>query len=62
MKHLNQEGQHEFGIHEVFYDENGKVVGWTEQSLTPVCTSEKELLEELNKLNNAFKEETLTRP
>jgi hypothetical protein len=59
MKHLNEEGNYEFGIYEVYYDDNGKVVGWTAESLTPVFESEKVLQEELNNMMQAFKEETL---
>jgi hypothetical protein len=60
MKHLNESGKYEFGIYEVYYDINGKVIGWTEQPLTPVYESEKTLQEELHRMQNAFKEETLT--
>lgn len=59
IKHLNEDGEYEFGIYEVYYDNNGKVVGWTAQSLTPVYESAEMLLEELDNMKNAFKEEIL---
>ena len=60
MKRENNEGQFEFGIYEVFYDDNGKVIASTENSLTPVCDSEEDLRIELNIMMKAFDKETLT--
>ena len=60
MKRKNNQGQFDFGIYEVFYDDNGKVKSWTENSLTPVCDSEEDLKEEIKIMMNAFQKETLT--
>ncbi len=60
MKRLNNEGKYEFGIYEVYYDDNNYVQGWTENSLTPVCSSEEDLLYELELMKEAFKKESLT--
>lgn len=57
---MNEEGEYEFGIYEVYYDDNGKVVGWTESPVSPVCPSAEELLQELDSMKEAFKQETLT--
>ena len=59
MKRKNEAGEYDFGIYEVFYDENGKVVSWTEESMTPVCPSEEDLEYELNLMREALKKDTL---
>ncbi|MES2543334.1 MAG: hypothetical protein V4548_00495 [Bacteroidota bacterium] len=59
MKRKNSDGTFDFGIYEVFYDENGKANGWSENSLTPVCDSEDDLKQEMNIMINAFEKETL---
>lgn len=59
MKHLNEEGNYEFGIYEVYYDSNGEVTGWTDQPLTPVSGSAALLLEEIHKMKEAFAKDTL---
>lgn len=59
MKRIN-DGQFEFGIYEVHYDDNGKVQGWTENPLTPTHESEKDLKSELKRMMTAFEKETLT--
>jgi len=59
MKRKNESGEYDYGIHEVFYDENGKVIFWTLESLTPVCPSEEGLMDELHLMLKAFKEETI---
>lgn len=61
MKTLNENGNFEFGIYEVYYDPNRKVVGWTEEPVTPLFPSENELLQDLKKMQQAFREETLSR-
>ena len=60
MKRKNAQGQYDFGIYEVFYDDNGKVTSWTEDSLAPVCDSEDNLKAELKIMMDAFDNETLT--
>lgn len=60
MKRENAQGQIGFGIYEVFYDDNGEIKSWTENSLTPVCDSEEDLKEEMKIMMKAFEKETLT--
>lgn len=60
MKRKNDQGQFDFGIYEVFYDDNGKVIGSTENPLTPVCDSPDDLRQELKIMMDAFDKETLT--
>jgi hypothetical protein len=59
MKRKNSEGQFEFGIYEVHYDIKGKVMGWTENPLTPTHESEEELKSELKTMMTAFEKDTL---
>jgi hypothetical protein len=59
MKREISEGQFEFGIYEVHYDNEGKVEGWTENPLTPTHESIKELEAELKRMITAFEKETL---
>lgn len=59
MKKRNESGEDEFGIYEVYYDNNGNIKGWTENSLVPVCTSKEALLDELNIMQEAFEREVL---
>ncbi|MCU0352036.1 MAG: hypothetical protein MUF43_14600 [Flavobacterium sp.] len=60
MKKENDKGQFNFGIYEIFYDDNGKVNSYSENSLTPVCDSEEDLKEEMKIMMEAFEKETLT--
>lgn len=59
MKKKNKSGEYEFGIYEVYYDETGKVISWTTESMTPVCASEADLDYEINIMRRAFEQETL---
>lgn len=59
MKKKNSEGSFDFGIYEVYYDENGKVSSWTQESMTPVCSSSDDLEYEIKVMMEAFKKETL---
>lgn len=59
MKRLNSDGKFEFGIYEVFYDEQGNVKSSTRDSLTPTCSSEEDLKYELEIMMEAFRKETL---
>lgn len=59
MKKLNDSNEYEFGIYEVYYDENGNINGWTDNSLTPTCSSEEDLLHEFEMMKQAFAKETL---
>ncbi|BDD05593.1 hypothetical protein [Aureibacter tunicatorum] len=61
LKRRNSDGDFEFGIYEVYYDENGNVKGWTKDSLTPTCSDEENLKYELQeRMMKAFEKETLT--
>lgn len=59
MKRENSSGEYDYGIYEVYYDENGKVISWTINPITPVRSSEEELQFELHLMLRAFKETTL---
>ena len=59
MKRKNSEGDYDFGIYEVYYDDNGKVKGWTEDSMTPVCSSSDDLKYEMKVMMRAFEKDTL---
>lgn len=55
----NDTGENEYGIHEVFYDDEGKVIGMTENSLVPVCSTADDLSYEMDMMLEAFKREVL---
>lgn len=59
MKRVNSIGEYEYGIYEVYHDDNDNITSWTENSLTPVCGSEEGLLHELELMKEACKKETL---
>jgi hypothetical protein len=59
MKRKNKAGEYEYGIYEVYYSGNGDIIGATENTLTSVCASKEELLDELNSMMTAFERETL---
>ncbi len=54
LKRKISESEFEFGIYEVYYDENGRVKGYTENSLVPTCESTEGLLIELELMKHAF--------
>ena len=43
MKKRKSSGEYEYGIYEVYYDDNGNIKGWTEDSMIPNCSSEEDL-------------------
>jgi hypothetical protein len=59
MKRKNDSGEYDFGIYEVYYDDNGEIISSTVNSMTPVCPSEEDLAYELTLMQEAFKKETL---
>jgi hypothetical protein len=59
MKRKNDQGQFDFGIYEVFYDDQGEAETWTENSLIPTCESEADLKTELKIMMHAFEKEVL---
>jgi hypothetical protein len=58
MKREVNPGEFEFSIHEVYYDDDGKIEGTT-GPLIPSCSSEEGLMEEMEILKSAFGKETL---
>lgn len=61
MKREISEGEFEYGIYEVYYNENGKVISYIKDSLTPTCDSADALKYKLqNRMMKAFDEDTLT--
>ena len=59
MKRENDKGEVFYGVHEVYYDENGDIEGWSEESVTPVGESKDELKKTLTDLVKALDEEIL---
>lgn len=59
MKHENDKGEVFYGVHEVYYDENGDIEGWSEESVSPVKESVDELKEELERMMMSFEKEML---
>ena len=59
MKRNVGNGEYDFGIYEVYYDDKGQVQGWTKESMTPTCPSEQGLLAEIELMKEAFKKETI---
>lgn len=59
MKKKNQSGEYEFGIYEVYYDDNGNVEGWTENPLVPESPTVEGLFKDLTVMMEAFKKDVL---
>lgn len=59
IKRKSETGGYDYGIHEVFYDEKGKINFWTIDSLVPLCPSEEGLKHELHLMLKALQEETI---
>ena len=59
MKRKIDQSNFEFGIYEVFYDQNGIIKGYTENSLTPTTESPEDLKFELDRMKEAFDKEVL---
>lgn len=59
MKRKISESEFEFGIYEVYYDDNGRVKGYTENSMTPVVHTAEGLKYELEIMMKAFDKEVL---
>ena len=58
MRHARPHGD-EFAIHEIFYDESGKVEAWTEAPLSVLCASIEELKFELARYTLALEKAAL---
>lgn len=54
MKREISEDVFEYGIYEVYYDDDGAVSSWTENSMTPTVDSPEGLREELEIMKKAF--------
>ena len=59
MKREISENEFEFGIYEVYYNENGKINGWTEESIVPVVDNKEGLKSEVVEMLKAFNSETI---
>jgi hypothetical protein len=59
MKRKTAESEFEFGIYEVYYNEDGSVKGYTENSLIPVVDNPEGLKQELEIMLKAFDQEIL---
>jgi hypothetical protein len=60
MKKLNSDGDFDFGIYEVYYNDNKKVISYSKNSMTPLCSSLEDLKYEIeNKIMKAFKSDVL---
>ncbi len=59
MKKKNSEGDFEYGIYEVYYDEIGNISMWTQEPLTPVCSSSDDLKYEMEIMMEAFRKDIL---
>lgn len=59
MKRKTSESDFEFGIYEVYYNEDGSVSGHTENSLTPVVDNLEGLKQEIKIMLKAFDQDVL---
>lgn len=60
MRHVNTEwNEVTYKIHEVYYGDDDKVAGWTEEGIAPQGATEEELKTELNQMLEAFNKPTL---
>lgn len=59
MKRKTSETDFEFGIYEVYYNEDGSIQGYTKNSLTPVVDSPEGLKYELQVMLKAFDKKIL---
>ena len=59
MKRKTSESEFEFGIFEVYYNEDGSIKGHTENSLTPVVDNLVGLKHEIEIMLKAFDQEVL---
>jgi len=44
----------DYGVYEVFYDEKGKIEGWTEEMICPTGETLKELIDDFKLYKQAF--------
>lgn len=59
MKKASSDGEFVFGIHEVYYNEDGSVKGYSECSVVPTAPSIEELSEKFGRINKALSKEPL---
>jgi hypothetical protein len=59
MKRVFENGDSEYGIHEVYYDNNDKVKAWTENAIAPTGDDIKELKQTLERMALAAKKPIL---
>jgi hypothetical protein len=51
---------HTYRIHEVYYDDDGSIEGWTEKAMAPVGETPAQLREDIRHLMKAFQKPILT--
>lgn len=58
MKREIHSGEFEYSIHEVYYDDEGNIIG-TSEPMIPSCPSPEAILEEFEMMKTAFEREIL---
>lgn len=59
MKRKVSDSEFEYGIHEVYYKENGQIKGYTQDSITPTVHTPEGLKHELEIMLKAFDKEII---
>lgn len=52
-------GEVEYAIREIYYDENRKIIGWTENASAPTGETNQELIEELIRMLAATQDKVI---
>jgi hypothetical protein len=60
VKHTDSEGITHFGIHEVYYDKDGRPSMYTESAMAPYGETLEELAEDLERMREALIKPVLT--
>ncbi len=55
MRRVGKDGEPYYGIHEVYYDKNDKVEGYTENAVAPFGETEEELRRDVRRMEEAFR-------
>ncbi len=59
MHKLESDGSHSYTIHEVYYDVDGAVTGWTENGIAPYGETLEELRSDLKRMVKALSKPVL---
>ncbi len=59
MRRLGRDGDPYYGIHEVYYDDSGKVEGYTDDAVSPFGETEEELRRDIERMMRAFQHPVL---